>query len=62
MLHLEATAIFTENNSPMIAAYNSNIHMTGQLLFRKNTGTMGAAIQLFSSFLILHEPLNGYIP
>ena len=49
---------FTENNSPMIAAYNSNIHMTGQLLFRKNTGTMGAAIQLFSSFLILYEPLN----
>ena len=31
--------------------------MTGQLLFRKNIGTMGAAIQLFSSFLILHEPL-----
>ena len=49
---------FTENNSPMIAAYKSNIHMTGQLLFSKNTGTMGAAIQLFSSFLILHEPLN----
>ena len=49
---------FTENNSPVIAAYKSNIHMTGQLLFRKNTGTMGAAIQLFSSFLILHEPLN----
>ena len=49
---------FTENDSPTIAAYNSNIHMTGQLLFRKNTGTMGAAIQLFSSFLILHEPLN----
>ena len=48
---------FTENNSPMITAYKSNIHMTGQLLFRKNTGTMGAAIQLFSSFLILHEPL-----
>ena len=48
---------FTENDSPMIAAYNSNIHMTGQLLFRKNTGTMGAAMQLFSSFLILHEPL-----
>ena len=49
---------FTENKSPMFAAYNSNIHITGQLLFRKNTGTMGAAIQLFSSFLILHEPLN----
>ena len=48
---------FTENNSSMIAAYKSNIHMTGQLLFRKNTGTMGAAIQLFFSFLILHEPL-----
>ena len=48
---------FTENNSPMIAAYKTNIHMTGQLLFRKNTGVMGAAIQLFSSFLILHEPL-----
>ena len=49
---------FTENDSPMFAAYNSNIHMTGQLVFSKNTGTMGAAIQLFSSFLILHEPLN----
>ena len=48
---------FTENDSPMIAAYKSNIHITGQLLFRKNTGTMGTAIQLFSSFLILHEPL-----
>ena len=48
---------FAENNSPVIAAYKSNIHMTGQLLFRKNTGTMGAAIQLFSSFLIFHEPL-----
>ena len=48
---------FTENDSPMIAAYKSNIHMTGQLLFRKNTGIMGAAIQLFSSFLILNEPL-----
>ena len=49
---------FTENDSPTIAAYKSNIHMTGQLLFRKNTGIMGAAIQLFSSFLILNEPLN----
>ena len=48
---------FNENNAPTIAAYNSNIHMTGQLLFRKNTGIMGAAIQLFSSFLILNEPL-----
>ena len=38
---------FTENDSPMIAAYKSNIHMTGQLLFRKNTGTTEAAIQLF---------------
>ena len=26
---------FTENDSPMFAAYDS-IHMTGQLLFRKN--------------------------
>ena len=31
--------------------------MTGQLLFIWNIGIMGAAIQLFSSFLILHEPL-----
>ena len=48
---------FTENYSPVITAYKSNIHMTGQLLFRKNTGVMGAAMQLFSSFLILHKPL-----
>ena len=48
---------FTKNDSPMIAAYESNIHMTGQLLFKKNVGTTGAAIQLFSSFLILYEPL-----
>ena len=48
---------FTENKSPVIAAYKSNMHMTGQLLFSKNTGVMGAAIQLFFSFLILHEPL-----
>ena len=48
---------FTENNSPMITAYKINTHMTGQLLFSKITGVMGAAIQLFSSFLILHEPL-----
>ena len=54
---LKGNSHFTENRSPMIAAYKSNIHMTGQLLFRKNTGVMGAAIQLFSSFLILHEPL-----
>ena len=33
---------FTENYSPVIAAYKSNIHMTGQLLFSENTGTMGA--------------------
>ena len=50
-------SLFAGSNSPMIAAYNSNIHMTGQLLFKGNSGTMGAAIQLFSSFLILHEPL-----
>ena len=31
--------------------------MTGQLLFSENTGIMEAAIQLFSSYLILHEPL-----
>ena len=31
--------------------------MTGQLLFRKNTGTMGAAIELFFSFLILQEQM-----
>ena len=49
--------LFYGNDSPTIGAYNSNIHMTGQLLFIWNTGIMGAAIQLFSSFLILHEPL-----
>ena len=35
---------FTENDSPMIAAYKNNIHMTGQLLFKKNVGTTGVSI------------------
>ena len=48
---------FTDNYCPMIAVYKSNIHMTGKILFRKNVGVLGAAIQLFSSFLILNEPL-----
>ena len=48
---------FHENNSPVIEAYNSNIYLTGEHMFSNNTGSNGPAISLYSSFLILQEPL-----
>ena len=49
---------FHDNRSPVIAAYNSNICLTGQHLFKKNTGCNGPVVSLYSSFLILQEPLT----
>ena len=49
---------FHDNSSPVIAAYNTNICLTGQHLFTNNTGCNGPAISLYSSLLILQEPLT----
>ena len=49
---------FHDNRSPVIAAYNSNICLTGQHMFTKNTGCNGPAVSLYTSFLILQEPLT----
>ena len=49
---------FHDNRSPVIAAYNSNICLTGQHMFTKNTGCNGPALSLYSSFLVLQEPLT----
>ena len=49
---------FHENNSTVIAAYNSEVFMTGNIHFDNNRGAKGAALFLRSSHLILQEPLN----
>ena len=49
---------FHDNNSTVIAAYNSEVFMTGNIHFYKNRGAKGAALFLQSSHLILQEPLN----
>ena len=49
---------FHDNNSTVIAAYNSEVFMTGNMTFYNNRGTKGAALFLKFSHLILQEPLN----
>ena len=49
---------FHENNSTVIAAYNSEVFMTGNMTFYNNRGAKGAALFLQLSHLILQEPLN----
>ena len=52
-------SVFTNNWSPAIIAYNSNLNLKGKILFQDNVGSYGAAISLLqSSYLILHEHLN----
>ena len=52
-------SVFTNNLSPAITAYNSNLNLKGTILFQDNVGSYGAAISLLqSSYLILHEHLN----
>ena len=52
-------SVFTNNWSPAITAYNSNLNLKGTILFQDNVGSYGAAISLLqSSYLILHEHLN----
>ena len=49
---------YSSNNSTAIAAYNSQIFLTGKMEFDGNTGVSGSAIFLQSAYLILQEPLN----
>ena len=52
-------SVFTNNWSPAITAYNSNLNLKGIILFQDNVGSYGASISLLqSSYLILHEHLN----
>ena len=52
-------SVFTNNWSPAITAYNSNLNLKGTILFQDNVGSYGAAISLLqSSYLIVHEHLN----
>ena len=49
---------FQESKSATIAVYHSNLHIIGNVSFKNNKATIGAAIQLYNSFLILQEPLT----
>uniref|UniRef100_A0A1X7V0E5 TRP C-terminal domain-containing protein n=1 Tax=Amphimedon queenslandica TaxID=400682 RepID=A0A1X7V0E5_AMPQE len=49
---------FWENNAPVIAAYNSEVYLTGAVSFERNKGVNGPAVYLQSSYLVLQEPLN----
>ena len=56
---ITGNSFFTNNWSPAITAYNSNLNLKGTILFQDNVGSYGAAISLLqSSYLILHEHLN----
>ena len=50
---------FHENDSPVLAVYNTNLFIQGKMTFRNNSGSNGAAISLFhSSYLFLNPPLH----
>ena len=52
-------SFFHENESPVLAVYNTNLFIQGMMTFRNNSGSNGAAISLFhSSYLFLIPPLN----
>ena len=56
---ISGKSIFTNNLSPAINVYNSNLNLKEEILFQDNVGSNGAAISLHqSSYLILHERLN----
>ena len=50
--------LFHDNNATVIAAYNSEVFITGNIMFLNNKGPKGTAFLLQSSYLILQEPLN----
>ena len=52
-------SFFYENESPVLAVYNTNLYIQGKMTFRNNSGSNGAAISLFhSSYLFLTPPLH----
>ena len=57
-IFIRGNSNFQDNNSPTIAVYHSNLHIIGNVSFKNNKAAIGAAIQLYNSFLILQEPLT----
>ena len=52
-------SFFHENESPVLAVYNTNLFIQGKMTFRNNSGSNGAAISLYhSSYLFLIPPLH----
>ena len=50
---------FHENETPVLAVYNTNLFIQGQITFRNNSGSIGAAISLYhSSYLFFIPPLH----
>ena len=52
-------SFFHENESPVLAVYNTNLYIQGKMTFRNNSGRNGAALSLYhSSYLFLIPPLH----
>ena len=52
-------SFFHENESPVLAVYNTNLFIQGKMTFTNNSGSNGAAISLYhSSYLFLIPPLH----
>ena len=52
-------SFFHENESPVLAVYNTNLFIQGKINFTNNSGSNGAAISLYhSSYLFLIPPLH----
>ena len=50
---------FRENETPVLAVYNTNLFIQGRMIFANNSGSNGAAISLYhSSYLFLIPPLH----
>ena len=50
---------FHENETPVLAVYNTNLFIQGRMIFANNSGSNGAAISLYhSSYLFLIPPLH----
>lgn len=56
---IQGTSFFHNNYATVIAAYNTILHLKGQVSIENSVGKVGGAISLHkSSYLVLHEPLN----
>ena len=56
---ISGESFFHENESPVLAVYNTNLFIQGKMTFTNNSGSNGAAISLYhSSYLFLIPPLH----